>query len=172
MSRYGSPHSAESARWSLTRLKLQGEYEQACSWYDACIFRPVQADGVKDIVNLNLTEIDGIDRTFAHPKRGMLEVQELLGPAGWTMVPHGDDFTWRLQNNRIAQREGERHVFEWSIDQHSVHADAKSHGSCDGDGFVEALQPGDRIGIWMRAKFRGWECHTKTAVVKIMYEFR
>ena len=121
---------------------------------------------------MKLTRIGGIGGTFRDSKRGMLEVQELLKSAGWKMVPHGDDFTWRLQNNRIAQREYERHDFEWSIDQHSVDADAKSHGSCDGDGFVEALQPGDRIGIWMRARLAGWQCYTRTVAVKVMYEFR
>ena len=121
---------------------------------------------------MDLTDIEGIDRTFFDSERGMLEVQELLNSAGWSMVPHGDDFTWRLQNNCIAQEEYERHVFEWSVDQNNVDADAASHGSCDGDGFVQALQPGDRIGIWMRARLAGWECHIRRAVVKIMYEFR
>ena len=121
---------------------------------------------------MNLTDIDGIDGTFFDSERGMLEVQELLNTAGWTMVPHGSALTWRLQNNRIAQEEYERHVFEWSVDQPGVAVDAATHGSCDGDGFVRALQPGDRIGIWMRARLSGWECHTRRAIVKIMYEFR
>ncbi|PIL24420.1 hypothetical protein GSI_14174 [Ganoderma sinense ZZ0214-1] len=153
----------------------RGEYRGACSWYDACIFRPLQAQAAEGIQNFaDLTEIDGIDRTFTDPRRGMFAVQELLGAAGWTMVPHGDsnELTWRLQNNRIADSRYKRHVFEWSVDRRGVAADAKHRGSCDGEGFVEALRPGDRIGIWMRAQYRGWKCHTKMASVSVMYEFR
>ena len=121
---------------------------------------------------MNLAGIGGISSTFRDSKRGLREVQELLKSAGWAMVPHGGGFTWRLQNNRIAQRQYEQHVFEWSLDNNSVTQYAATHGSCNGDGFVEVLQPGDRIGIWMRARLGGWECHTRTATVKIMYEFR
>ncbi|PIL24473.1 hypothetical protein GSI_14227 [Ganoderma sinense ZZ0214-1] len=158
--------------WVGDPERTRGEYVRASSWYDACIFRPLQADGV---YVANLMEIDRIGRTFTDPKEGMLAVQELLRAAGWTMVTHGPDndlLTWRLQSNRIAQSRDERHVFEWSVDQPAVTEDARSHGSFDGDGFVEALQPGDRIGIWMRAQLYGWECHTTRASVSIMYEFR
>ena len=157
--------------WLVAHV-VPGEYQRSCSWYDACIFRPIRADGDEGVANLADTGL--MHRTFNDPKRGMLEGQQLmaLGSAGWSMVPNGNGFTWRLQNNRIAQREVERHVFEWSVDQRGVGSDAGDHGSCDGEGFVEALQPGDRIGIWMRAKQRGWECYTDKASVEIMYEFR
>ncbi|KAI1783985.1 hypothetical protein LXA43DRAFT_902471 [Ganoderma leucocontextum] len=148
----------------------KGEYEGACSWYDACIFRPIRTEGLENAASL--ADVDRIYRTFRDPKRGMLEVQELLGSAGWSMVTNGDENVWRLQNNRIAQSQVERHVFEWSGDHHGIDSDVRNHGSYDVEGFVEALQPGDRIGIWMRAKQRGWECHTEKASIEIMYEFR
>ena len=148
---------------------VSGDYQGACSWWDACIFRPVPADGVEVA---DLADMDLMHHTFKDAKRGMFEVQELLGSVGWSMVRNGDELTWRLQNNRIAQKETERHVFEWSVNQHGVDSDAKNHGSCDGEGFVKALEPGDRIGIWMRAKLAGWRCYTNKASVEIMYEFR
>ena len=109
---------------------------------------------------------------FHDPKSGMLEVQELLTPAGWRLVGNGDELTWRLQNNRIAEPHGERHVFEWTRDRRGIDPEAKEHGSFDGEGFVQTLQPGDQIGIWLRAKERGWKCDAKEASVEIMYEFR
>ena len=109
---------------------------------------------------------------FQNPKSGMLEVQELLKPMGWGLVENGDELTWRLQNNRIAEERDERHVFEWDCDQRDIDPKAKEHGSLDGGNFVQALQPGDQIGIWLRAKERGWECHAKEASIEIMYEFR
>nr|VWP00655.1 Vacuolar protein-sorting-associated protein 4 [Ganoderma boninense] len=160
--------SPEDVFWKVHKPNLAGEYAGAKSWYEACIFRPRQADEV-----VNVTQIDGIYRTFSDPQQGMLAVQALLGAAGWTMVSHGGELTWRLQNNRVAHDKYIRHVVEWSIDQpRGITEEEEPLGAFAGDGFVEALQPGDRVGIWMRAKHAGWECHTKAASVGIVYEFR
>ena len=119
-----------------------------------------------------MTDIERMHHSFRDAKVGMLEVQELMHSAGWSMVANGDGFVWRLQSNCVGQAEAERHVFEWSVDERGVDAEAQSHGSGDGDGFVEALQPGDRIGVWMQAKYPGWECYAEKASVEITYEFR
>ena len=90
-----------------------GEYQGARSWYDACIFRRIPGE---TRVATSLANIPALWMRFHDPKSGMLEVQELLTPAGWRLVGNGDELTWRLQNNRIAEAHDERHVFEWTRD--------------------------------------------------------
>ena len=159
-----------------TSFILKGSYERAWSWFDICIFRPLHtptSDGAElEGVVRDVTAIKRLYRSFRNAKVGMLDVQELLRSAGWSMVANGDGFVWRLQNNRIAQMQAEHHVFEWSADKRGVDEEAKRHGSGDGKGFVEALRPGDRIGVWMQAKYPGWQCFAEKVSVEIMYEFR
>jgi hypothetical protein len=44
---------------------------------------------------------------------------------------------------------------EWVSDRSSEAAPAAG----DGEGFCEELQAGDRIGVWARAQFLGWQNH-------------
>lgn len=95
----------------------------------------------------------------------------------WTNEEDGDGngsgnedkkITWPLQRNRVAASTStcEEYVVEWTVDGGCVQQGAKSkepnqdgaeeelsdNGAGKGEGFVQALQSGDRIGIWARAK--------------------
>ena len=45
-------------------------------------------------------------------------------------------------------------------------------GCGDGAGFVDALRPGDVVGLWMRAMYPGWTNTIKEAAVEIVYDVR
>ena len=86
------------------------------------------------------------------------------------LVPNGDDFVWHVQSNRVANAEFERHVVEWRSGE--VTKPDNVDESDSGVGFLDALRPGDRVGMWMRAMYAGWENYLKEASIKLVYDVR
>jgi hypothetical protein len=71
---------------------------------------------------------------------------------GWSLVPrpsaiqgNEDNFAWYLQGNKVAAKRIYNVV--WAEEPW-----AGNEGSGTGEGFLEALQEGDRILVWARAK--------------------
>ena len=85
--------------------------------------------------------------------------------------PNGDDFVWHVQSNRVANAEFERHVVEWRSGK-VVNFEAEEHNYGSGAGFLTALRPGDRVGLWMRAMYAGWENQLKAASIELTYDVR
>ncbi|KAI0723759.1 hypothetical protein C8T65DRAFT_89106 [Cerioporus squamosus] len=141
-----------------------GTFHGAYSWYEACIFRSRPggdewADGTDDLEFLethNLYRKPGDVRRDIH----------------WDLVPSGGSFLWHVQSNRVARREFERHVIEWRAGEEMDAADAEEHGHGTGTGFLEALRPGDRVGLWVRAMYSGWSNVIREAKVELMYDVR
>ena len=110
-------------------------------------------------------------RQYREPEK----IREILELEGWSLVPvalDGIAASWRLQSNRVADAGYEQHVVVWAAGGRSVTKEERRNGTGGGEGFVEALQPGDRVGLWMRAMYRGWENYTRCAGIEVMYEFR
>ena len=82
---------------------------------------------------------------------------------GWSLVkrpesalqgPQGGEghFAWYLQGNRVMAVDQDYHV---SWDQSGLcEVDEDNEGAGSGDGFLDALEPGDRVLVWARAKVR------------------
>ncbi len=92
---------------------------------------------------------------------------------GWSLVPTGEGkVSWHIQSNKVAGREYEEYTVEWRTGVSADADDARAHGQGDGKGFVEALRPGDRVGLLMRAQYPGWQNTLRHASVELMYEVR
>lgn len=100
------------------------------------------------------------------------DVQDRLREMNWSLVPNGGDFVWHIQSNRVRAREFERHTIEWEAGEVADTEDAIARGCGDGAGFLDALRPGDRVGLWVRAMYPGWENHVMEAGVWLMYDVR
>ena len=136
----------------------------------------------------NINEAPLHAMTFTHPQSF---VDQVFKPAGsnWGLVENAnagararelrgniDKHMWRMQSNRIARREFASYEVVWTAKQ-SVTRDEEMRrveacGAWSGEGFVAALRPGDRAGLWLRAMYPGWENHVKWASVEIVYEAR
>lgn len=156
---------ASHANCQLTdSIRLLGTFHGAYSWYEACIFRPrPDGDGLADgAEDLEFLETHNLYRT----------PDDVQGKTHWDLVPNGDSLIWRVQNNRVARRDFERHVVEWRAGQEIDAAEAEEHGHGTGAGFLDALKPGDRVGLWMRALYPGWGNTIRGARVELMYDVR
>ncbi|KAI0748610.1 hypothetical protein C8Q80DRAFT_749675 [Daedaleopsis nitida] len=139
-----------------------GTFRAAYSWYEACIFRPSPTSdgGLGDDAKL---------RSLLQARHLFLEtehVKECLNDINWTLVPNGDRFVWRIQGNRVAKKDFQRYTVEWVRTGRTVQ---DGRGAGDGTGFLDALQPGDRVGLWMRALYPGWENYIRRATVDLVY---
>ncbi|KAF2137710.1 uncharacterized protein K452DRAFT_301685 [Aplosporella prunicola CBS 121167] len=126
-----------------------GRDPRSWTWFEACIFRP------KDIVLSGPLQLE--DSIVSDPT----EFAELIHDLGWEMmVDESSNLRlWHLQRNKAEFSEWQRHVITWSRDTKPV-PDTKpdpeeNDGIQNGEGFVEILQPGDRIGVWARAQHSG-----------------
>lgn len=74
------------------------------------------------------------------------------------------DFAWYLQGNRVVDREDYRII--WGAD-----GSEGNEGAGSGEGFIEELKDGDRILVWARAKWHGWQCIVESIKVTVRYGF-
>ena len=153
-----------------------GTFNGALSWYEACIFRP---DRSSSRLSPETEEAQDEDLTaFLHnhylhrTASDMVPVLERL-QIGWSLVPaEGEKVSWDVQSNRVAGRDYEKYTVEWRAGEPADTELARSRGEGEGRGFVDALRPGDRVGLLMRAQFLGWQNTLRHASVELMYEVR
>ena len=148
------------------------------SWFDAVILRPIDSadphapwDSGPDARFKNLEQyLDG--QLIAPTTEKMFS---RISQCGWEFVPTSPgehDYTWRVQTNRVAHRDFERHTVEWYPGR-TVDADVVSATGCgDGAGFVDALHPGDVVALVMCAKYPGWSNTVQECSVEMVYEVR
>lgn len=73
--------------------------------------------------------------------------------------------SWFLQANHMANVNPVIHEIVWGREGEWEGGE----GSGKGEGFVENLEPGDRIAVWARATRRGWENRVSRVKVDIRY---
>ena len=108
-----------------------------------------------------------------HTSAGMASALE-RHRVGWAVVPAGDGkVVWHVQSNKVAEKEYGTYKVEWREGSAPADVDrAATNGQGDGRGFVEALRPGDKVGLLMCARYPGWENMLRHASVELMYEVR
>ncbi|KAF2122071.1 hypothetical protein BDV96DRAFT_483361 [Lophiotrema nucula] len=72
---------------------------------------------------------------------------------------------WFLQANKVAAPITNASIV-WGTDRFEG-----NEGTGSGEGFLDALREGDRILLWARAKWRGWECHVTYVKLTVRYGF-
>ncbi|KAJ4986868.1 hypothetical protein SVAN01_07673 [Stagonosporopsis vannaccii] len=138
------------------------------SWLEASILR-----GVKDY-DTQLPPSCWLDSVFESPQ----SFQQHITPHGWQLVgrpeyaeqgPQGGegDLAWYLQGNRVAtQGRTEEYKVCWTYDAHEG-----NEGSGRGEGFLTELREGDRLLVWARAKWPGWQCVVENVSITVYYGF-
>lgn len=153
-------------------MRYLGTFHGAFSWYEACILRPRPAG---DGLDAEAEDLDFLETHNLYRKPDDIQREALhwdLVPNDWDLVPNGDSLVWRVQSNRVATREFRRYVVEWRAGQDADAAEAEEHGQGTGAGFLDALKPGDRVGLWVRAMYAGWSNVIREAKVELMYDVR
>ncbi|PHH66628.1 hypothetical protein CDD81_6465 [Ophiocordyceps australis] len=88
---------------------------------------------------------------------------------------HQDELV--IQRNKVATRETQEHVVEWSwrdkTDQDSAAArqlDEQGRGRATGDGtFVRELRLGDVVTVWGKARFPGWDNYAELVRIDVYW---
>ncbi|KAI0672743.1 hypothetical protein C8Q78DRAFT_677041 [Trametes maxima] len=136
-----------------------GTFRGAFSWYEASIVRPTAPVGSLE---------DAFIGRLCEPG----DVQGPLEEAGYTLVvrPGSDSFAWTVQRNRVAKGAFTKYQVEWAATETLDAGDARLNGYGTGDGFIEALRPGDMVALWMRALYPGWANHLREASVEVVLD--
>ena len=151
-----------------------GTFNGAYSWYETCIFRPEPARHSLDTEKLKNDDLDSFKKYY-HLYRTTPDMIPVLEQyrVGWSLVQRdGGDVVWHVQSNKVGEKEYGKYTIEWREGEPADVEGAKENGRGDGRGFVEALCPGDRVGLLMRAQYPEWENTLRHASVELMYEVR
>ncbi|CBX98218.1 hypothetical protein IAQ61_010315 [Plenodomus lingam] len=149
-----------------TSQNTQGTFETT-SWTEVSIMRDTTG---KPHRSCNFT-LEGIYDSPASLHARLADQErdwELVKrPESASMGPQDGEghFAWYLQGNCVAAGNREYHV-SWTGDGFQG-----NEGSGTGEGFVRELKDGDRILIWARAKYPGWQCHVDYIKIVVRYGF-
>lgn len=136
------------------------------SWTEVSILRGASGDIPQQIHSCGMYDLINSPRDF----------HETMADRGWSLVKRPEsalqgpqdgegDFAWYLQGNRVARPKEEYHIV-WTED-----GSWGNQGAGTGEGFVRELQDGDRILIWARAKYPGWQCEVESVTITVKYSF-
>ncbi|KAJ4290840.1 hypothetical protein N0V90_010035 [Kalmusia sp. IMI 367209] len=137
------------------------------SWLEVSIFRP-------STLFTSLSDLDLWMKEYNEPQ----ELQGLLQSRGHTLVdarpveasvgPQGGEppIAWYLQGNRVAQRQPDGYRVLWTPGYFEG-----NEGAGSGEGFFDALQEGDSVLVWARAKYPGWRCEVDSVKITARYGF-
>lgn len=75
-------------------------------------------------------------------------------------------YAWYLQGNRVSA-ESEMYRVVWGRGGSSE----GNEGKGDGEGFLEELRMGDKVVVWARARYPGWQCIVESVDVLVYFGF-
>ncbi|KUI60496.1 hypothetical protein VP1G_07687 [Cytospora mali] len=163
------PRSCHHATWITMQMRSadqgwadfggNGTYHNSHTWFEVSILRPVSAEP-QERVESTLVE------TFRNPE----DAEQALHEQGWQMVESNGRVTWLVHHNITARREWRNYRVDWEANELIEMRDPPAMG--DGEGFLDALRPGDKIALWARAEQIQWVNRVAEAVIEIGYDFR
>ncbi|TFK60616.1 hypothetical protein BDN72DRAFT_904817 [Pluteus cervinus] len=123
---------------------LVGPYDGSFTWFEAVIYRPDENGGpiIEKIPPGAFINNEGISGKYK--------------PVG----------SWVIQRNMRADGEYREYEIVWTKESNFEWDGTVGCGT--GKGFVEALEPGDKIGIIARAQYPGWVNNTWNAEVEVV----
>ncbi|KAG8156553.1 hypothetical protein KVR01_013657 [Diaporthe batatas] len=150
----------------------EGTYENSHTWFEACVLRPV--DGGDGVQPVQQEEGEGEDEPL-ETRGDIVRVFETPGDArgeleqfGWRMVEHGGRSTWLVHHNITASRAWKDYRVDWVAGEPTEIDVPGAVG--DGEGFLDALMPGDKIALWARAEQQAWVIKVAEACIEVVYE--
>ncbi|PPQ75730.1 hypothetical protein CVT24_002583 [Panaeolus cyanescens] len=167
---------------------LRGEYEGSWTWFDAKIIKNVDTSSTEkalkaaaDIESKEqiLVVKELVDDSKSRPShiRRALTTATVVEHEYWKTrdtdmhILYSTEDVWTVHRNRRAKREYFQHSITWNRGDAPQPGHVKSYidetGRGQNYGFVEALQPDDRIAIIAQAKFPGWENMVKSVTIQI-----
>ncbi|KJA19745.1 hypothetical protein HYPSUDRAFT_204331 [Hypholoma sublateritium FD-334 SS-4] len=169
-----------------------GPYENSHTWFEALVIRGYRDAGGRHSANAEeeISEMLEDRDAYPHMQHGGLLLRANEFPATTlffglfggapartmtlttVMNPRaGADApdVWGVQRNRRADREERMHEVVWNprADPSDEETDPRLTGSSLGVGFVDSLQPGDRVAVVARALYPGWENCVRSVSVEI-----
>lgn len=150
----------------------EGTYENSHTWFEVCVLRPVgggQGQQQQQGQQQPLEAQAQVSRTFRTPGDARGELEQL----GWEIVGYGGRDTWLVHHNGTfdhtpgkkplleadnsthhstvtASRDWKNYRVDWVA---GTSTEIEVEGAVgDGEGFLSALMPGDKIALWARAE--------------------
>lgn len=141
-----------------TSERTQGTY-QTSSWLEVSVLR---TDG-SDVSRVPSPSF--VNQHFRDPG----QFHDSLRDRDWYLVrkPQGGerDFAWYLQGNKVAAQKGHYSV-TWAQD-----GAEGNEGAGSGEGLLKEVRDGDRLLVWARAQWPGWQCTVDSVRVTVTYGF-
>lgn len=138
-----------------------GTYRHSHTWFEITVFRTLHHNEPQAPSHI-------LNCSFDQP----VDCLAVLRSLGWTLqasTPDGADSTaryiWPLQHNMHANGTVKRHCITWSRRSKSKISEEDSSGN--GEDFISTLVPGDRIGVWARARYPGWANFVSSARIEL-----
>ncbi|KAL0065071.1 hypothetical protein AAF712_007907 [Marasmius tenuissimus] len=142
----------------------EGTYSNSHTWFEVSILKPIRAHAsTTPFEESSLTKL-----SFLDPERA----QTFFRGKGWDFKNTGRQVTWRVHNNITANQSFLGYEVKWIRGEKTRrrYEVGRGMGLGDGKGFVELLEPGDRIVLWARAEEDLWENIVEEATIEIGYE--
>ncbi|KAF3061512.1 hypothetical protein GL218_03440 [Daldinia childiae] len=131
--------------------------------FDASILRPLSPKAERKGQDIPLEDV--LLDTWWDP----MSAADVLREKGWDFVAAKDGrIEWRVCNNSEAYSEYQDYRVEWGRD---VQTEAEDDGPVGkGEGFLELLEPGFIVVLWVRTGLRCWCNKARAATIEIEYE--
>ncbi|TFK32369.1 hypothetical protein BDQ12DRAFT_638797, partial [Crucibulum laeve] len=148
--------------------ELAGPYQGSWTWFEAAIYR-----------HFDEGTMPGSEQQVADVEKDMrvAPLQSELDDAGVMLVPNTrfNSDVWQIQRNVRASNTPRNHEVVWGDDERdNEHIEGFAYREVDdetgrgkGAGFINALLPGDRIAIIVRARFPAWVNIVHSAEIEV-----
>ncbi|KAF7332357.1 hypothetical protein MKEN_00117400 [Mycena kentingensis (nom. inval.)] len=159
-------HSAYSPSTGWLLLNHVDTY-RGHTWHEAAILRPGRH---------SVARIPDFVSWLASSAPIELESAAVAGYDTRIEVPVSESYVrsrWLVQKNYTASRQFRTHVVTWNAgeeerDEEQVDIDER-RGAGLGDRFVDNLEVGDRIALFVRSKYPGWVNDVESATITVFY---
>ncbi|KAH8727202.1 hypothetical protein GQ44DRAFT_770634 [Phaeosphaeriaceae sp. PMI808] len=146
-----------------TSENVRGTYNTS-SWLEVSILRSVD--------NKTHLSVPNFVRNFLGDPS---DFHKGIAGLGWFLVKRPEavvqgpqdgegDFAWYLQGNRVAANVDHEYCVVWTET-----GSEGNEGAGTGQGFVTELKDSDRVLIWARAKWPGWQCFVDSVKLTARY---
>ncbi|KAH8767290.1 hypothetical protein F5883DRAFT_714577 [Diaporthe sp. PMI_573] len=166
--------SADHMDWETFAAGCDGAYEGCHTWFEMCILRPLREDTAAAAPvcgggGVRHWQEQGPEVRMSRTFRGGGDAdQDFRRWDRWLVVNHNGRETWVVHH-------GNRMFPDWKNCRVDLSADIPTdigdpRAVRDGEGFLSALMPGDKIVLWAAAEEPAWAITVAEAVIEVVYD--